>query len=69
MADAERVTRECWVSDADSGLAHLSVWASPSRNVHCGIHLGDFSTTVLDLPRHAEGKPKCSACIERMEPV
>lgn len=57
-----------WVSDDDSFFAHLSraAWYS-SRGTICGITLGKYNCNRIDLINAAIGKPKCSACIERVE--
>ncbi len=52
-----------WISDPDSGLAHMSLHRGATRSTRCGIGLnGMWSTETMILL--AKDKPRCSVCTE-----
>lgn len=55
---------EIWVSDGVSFFAHRALYKPASRHTYCGIALGRFDDTVIQLLSAALDKPKCTACID-----
>ncbi|MFB7107253.1 hypothetical protein [Streptomyces hydrogenans] len=53
-----------WISSPDSYFARKGLYRGNTRNTKCGIHLDGFGITTSEMCALADGKPRCSPCLE-----